>query len=136
MNTLLSLRSVPLPLLQKINSKGEMIVLNYTLSINLFMSLCSALPKLIPINIKKVYFINNYLDDESLQELFGSLENSVGLRTMVVAKNGLGSMTTEKIIRFVRSEGFAKVRKFVIKDPVPSSINKKQIQDVPRALME
>lgn len=126
-NTVLSLRSVPLPIFQKITSKKEFIMYNYAFNLNLFVSLSSALPKLIPTNITKMYLINNNLTDESHQDFFDSLQSSSGLRTLVVAKNAIGYMTTDKIAGFIRSQGFLDLRKFVIKDPVPSMINTKQV---------
>lgn len=84
------------------------------------MSLTQALNQLVPKDVRKIYFINNNLIDLTMQELFEQLKKTRGTKTIVVSKNGMGSLTTTKLIEFIESPAVEEVRKFVLKDPIPN----------------
>lgn len=106
--TMISLHTVPLPIFQKINSAHELIMFNYSLSLDMMMSLTLALPQMIPESVKKIYLSNNALDDLMLQELFVSLQKveAGGLITLVLVKNGIGPLTIDKMVEWIGLPGF------------------------------
>lgn len=117
---MLSLHTVPLPIFQKINSQKELIMFNYSLSLDMLFSLANALTQMIPETVTKIYFVNNSLDDLMMQEVFSCLQKvkEGGLSTIVLAKNGIGSHTIQKMVEYMKMPGFLNVKKLVIKEPI------------------
>lgn len=126
-NTMIQLNSVPLPIFSKVNGKGEFLLLNYTFSADLFMSMLVALPGMIPTNIVKMYLVNNSLSDDIHQDFYSSLKMSKGLKTLVISKNTIGPNTTESLVNFIYSDAVNELKKFVIKDPLNSYTDAQQI---------
>lgn len=126
------MNNVPLPIYQKVTNKGEFILFNYFLSVDLFMAMSTTLPSMVPKNIIKLYLVNNNLTDESHQDLYQGLKNTYGLQTLLIAKNTIGNCTLDKLVDFIQSPGFEEMKKFVIKDPIVTKID---LQTIPMAIM-
>ena len=61
--------------------------------------------------------MNNSMKDEELANIFESLEKSRGLKGLGVIENNIGQKASEEICKYIESDSFFSIRKFILKDP-------------------
>lgn len=73
------MKSLPLPIIEKITKNGEILMYDYIINMELFYTLVNVFPKMIPNPIKKAVFINNNLIDKNVADLFDMFRHNPGL---------------------------------------------------------
>lgn len=89
--------SIPLPILQKIDSRGRFILSNYFLDLGNFQALVDVLPQVVPRNVNKIFLVNNSLKDTTVFNLFENLQYVAGIKQVSILQNELGLLTMSKI---------------------------------------
>lgn len=129
------MKTVPLPLLNRVNDKGELVLIDYPMNSDLFLSLSLILQQLIPKVVSKIYIINNNLKDDILNEFFNLMCHVNGIKTLMISKNGMGNLSSDAIVNFIRSDGFKTLTQFIIKDPTPCRFKEEHISAITSAIV-
>ena len=74
----------PLPLFNRITQDKSFPLINYQLNEQILKSFIVVLPKTIPMNITKLYFINNSIPEHFLKKIVQSLYKTSDLKTLVI----------------------------------------------------
>ena len=118
--------SQPLPLLNKINERKEMFLLNYKINFSNQESFGRSIAALIPDMLKKLYLIDNNLSDSCLASLFEALAKCKdgGLSSLYIINNSLGSCSADALAnQFLSSKNIKHLKKFTLKNPVMNQKN-------------
>jgi hypothetical protein len=68
------MKTIPMPIFQRIDLQKRLILVNQHIDQSNYEAFLKQLPLVIPKNIKKLYLVNNNLNDKNLSDLFGALE--------------------------------------------------------------
>lgn len=80
-------------------------------------SFSGSLRKIVPKILKKLYLVNNAMNDLQVAEVMSGLGFSKGLRTLGIMQNIMEAKTFEMATNFVMyQKAFGSVKKFVLKD--------------------
>lgn len=110
----------PLPILQKITPDLSFPLINYHLNHSNVESLAHIFPKIIPKKIRKLYLVNNGLQDKHLKRIVKSLFKTDGLKSLVIIRNGIGQSVLDKFIQAIVNDKMLQVKQLVLKDPHPA----------------
>ena len=95
------------------------------------------LSELIPIEVSKIYLINNALSDKSIRRLVRGLARSSGLKTLCIVRNVIGPATIKAIANdLLPSQSFFTVKKFILKDPYPEKLRRSTLAPLAQQLCQ
>lgn len=111
----------PLPILNRISEKGEMLLLNYQMNASNAESFGEALHSLIPDRLQRLTLMANKLSDRNVASIFRAMGacDSGGLSSFSLMHNELGSSAIESLANnFFASDAAEKLKTFRIKAPI------------------
>lgn len=91
----ISMNQQPLPILQKVTADGMFPIVNYQLNESNINSLVVILPRMIPRQVKKIYLVNNAMNEYQLARLIESMFFSQGLKSLGVLQNAVSSQVMD-----------------------------------------
>lgn len=111
----------PLPVLTKITAAGSLPLINYQMNASNTRSFATALSKIVPKVLRKLYMINTSMKDADIELILTQLSLAErGLITLGIAQNAFGRLSYLALAnQLLPNKAFRSVRKLVLKDPNP-----------------